>query len=64
MELRDLYDFNGNRTNKTYYKGDEIPNGFYPMIVMVVIKNSKNEFLMQKRVESKGRRLGSNRRTS
>jgi len=53
-ELRDLYDINSNKTDKTYYKGDIIPEGYYPMVVMVVIRNSKGEFLMQKRVESKG----------
>lgn len=53
-ELRDLYDANSNKTNKTYYKGDNIPKGYYPMVVMVVIRNSNGDFLMQKRVESKG----------
>ena len=53
-ELRDLYDINSNKTNKTYRKGENIPEGYYPMVVMVVITNSKNEFLMQKRVPSKG----------
>jgi 8-oxo-dGTP pyrophosphatase MutT (NUDIX family) len=53
-ELRDLYDINGNKTNKSYYKGDVIPKGYYPMVVMVVIRNSKGEFLMQKRSKSKG----------
>ena len=53
-ELRDLYDKFSNKTDKTYYKGDKIPEGYYPMVVMVVIRNSKGEFLMQKRVASKG----------
>ena len=53
-ELRDLYDKYSNKTDKTYRKGEEIPSGYYPMVVMVVIRNSKGEFLMQKRVESKG----------
>lgn len=53
-ELRDLYDINSIKTDKTYHKGESIPEGFYPMVVMVVIRNSKGEFLMQKRVESKG----------
>ena len=53
-ELRDLYDINSNKTDKTYYKGNKIPEGYYPMVVMIVIRNSKGEFLMQKRVESKG----------
>jgi len=54
MELRDLYDENSILTNKTYYKGKKIPKGYYPMVVMIVIRNSKGEFLMQKRVEKKG----------
>ena len=53
-ELRDLYDKNGNKTNKNYKKGDPIPKGYYPMVVMVVIRNSNGDFLMQKRVEAKG----------
>ena len=53
-ELRDLYDINSNKTNKTYHKGETIPKGYYPMVVMVVIRNSRGEFLMQKRVPSKG----------
>ncbi len=53
-ELRDLYDKNSNKTEKTYYKGQAIPEGYYPMVVMAVIRNTKGEFLMQKRVKSKG----------
>ena len=53
-ELRDLYDINSNKTDKTYRKGEEIPKGYYPMVVMVVIRNSKGEFLMQKRSLDKG----------
>lgn len=53
-ELRDLYDENSNLSGKTYFKGDKIPKGYYPMVVMIVIKNSKNEFLMQKRTLQKG----------
>ena len=53
-EKRDLYDINSNKTNLTYYKGDNIPKGYYPMVVMIAIQNSKGEFLMQKRVEAKG----------
>ena len=53
-ELRDLYDKYSNKTDKTYRKGEPIPKGYYPMVVMVVIRNSNGEFLMQKRVASKG----------
>ena len=54
MEKRDLYDKNSNLTGRTYLKGDPIPDGFYPMVVMIAIQNSKGEFLMQKRVPNKG----------
>ena len=40
-ELRDLYDINSNKTDKTYHKGEKVPEGYYPMVVMVVIRNSK-----------------------
>lgn len=53
-ELRDLYDANSVKTGKTYRKGDIIPEGYYPMVVMVVIRNSNGDFLMQKRVKEKG----------
>ena len=54
LELRDLYDENGNITGKTYHKGEPVPKGFYPMVVMVVIRNQEGKFLMQKRSPNKG----------
>ncbi len=33
-ELRDLYDINSNKTDKTYHKGEKVPEGYYPMVVM------------------------------
>lgn len=54
MELRDLYDENLCLTGKTYRKGEKVPVGFYPMVVMIAIQNSEGKFLMQKRVPSKG----------
>ena len=53
-EKRDLYDENSNCTGVSYFKGDPIPKGFYPMVVMVCIQNERGEFLMQKRVPKKG----------
>ena len=53
-ELRDLYDINSVKTDKKYRKGEKISKGYFPMVVMVVIRNSKGEFLMQKRSLSKG----------
>ena len=57
-ELRDLYDINSKKTDKTYRKGEVIPEGYFPMVVMVVIRNSKGEFLMQKRSIAKGGNWG------
>ena len=53
-EERDLYNEQLELTGKTYFKGGKIPNGYFPMVVMIAIQNSTGEFLMQKRVESKG----------
>lgn len=53
-EERDLYNEHLELTGKTYFKGDNIPNGYFPMVVMIAIQNSNGEFLMQKRVDSKG----------
>ena len=53
-ELRDLYDVNLQKTDKTYYKGDPIPEGYHPMVVVILIENSKGEYLMQKRSQEKG----------
>ena len=53
-ELRDLYNKNSEKTELTYYKGDIIPEDYYPMVVMIAIQNSEGKFLMQKRVPEKG----------
>lgn len=53
-EKRDLYNRNSKLTGKTYFKGDPIPEGCYPMVVMIAIQNSEGKFLMQKRVPRKG----------
>ena len=54
MEKRDLYDINRNLTGKTIYKGESIPEGKYIIVVLVMIQNSKGEFLIQKRSKQKG----------
>ena len=53
-EKRDFYDENSICLGVSYFKGDPIPKGMYPMVVMVCIQNEKGEFLMQKRVPEKG----------
>lgn len=53
MELRDLYDENKELTGETIYKGQDVPKERYYITVVVFIQNSKNEFLIQKRVKKK-----------
>ena len=53
MELRDLYDENKKLTGEKIYKGQDVPKGLYYITVVVFIQNSKNEFLLQKRVKKK-----------
>lgn len=54
MEKRDLYDKNRNLTGETIYKGETIPEGKYIVVILVMIQNSKGEFLIQKRSKQKG----------
>ena len=54
MEIRDLYDANKNLTGKTFVKGEQVPDGYYYLIVAVILENSNGEFLIQKRVPRKG----------
>ena len=59
MEKRDLYDINRNLTGKFIYKGDTIPNNNYILVVLAFIRNSKGEFLIQKRSLQKDGKYGS-----
>ena len=54
MEIRDLYDSNKRITGKTFVKGEQVPKGYFYLIVAIFIQNSKGEFLIQKRVARKG----------
>ncbi len=47
MEYRDLYDENRNLTGKSILKGETIPKGLYYLTVVVIIKDSRNLFLLQ-----------------
>lgn len=53
MEKRDLYDENRKLTGKTIFKGEEIPEGSYIVVVLAFIQNSEGKFLIQKRSERK-----------
>ena len=57
MEKRDLYDINRNLTGETIFKGEEIPNERYIIVVLVYIQNSKGQFLIQKRSKIKNGKL-------
>ena len=54
MEIRDLYDSNKCLTGKTFVKGEQVPKGYYYLIVAVILENSLGQFLIQKRVLRKG----------
>ena len=54
MEIRDLYDSNKCLTGKTFIKGEQVPVGYYYLIVAIVIENTNGDFLIQKRVLEKG----------
>ncbi len=49
MEQRDLYDKDRKPTGKTIYKGEEVPEGSYIVVVLIYIQNSEGKFLIQKR---------------
>ena len=53
MEKRDLYDIDRNNTGETIFKGEEIPDDRYIVVVLVFIQNSEGKYLIQKRSETK-----------
>ena len=59
MEKRDLYDINRNLTGETIFKGEQVPENRYIVVVLAFIQNSDGKFLIQKRVERKGGKYAS-----
>ena len=53
IELRDLYNEKKELTGMTIKKGEQIPKGYFITAVLTMIRNSKGEFLIQKRSERK-----------
>ena len=49
MELWDLYNERRELTGRDHIRGDEIPQGFYHLVVHVRIRNSKGEYLISQR---------------
>ncbi len=54
MEKRDLYNSNREKTGKFIYKDEEIPEGYYILVVVIVMQNKEGRFLIQKRSKEKG----------
>lgn len=48
MEVLDLYDINGIKTEKTMIRGNKVPDGYYRRKIGIEIFNSHNEMLIQK----------------
>lgn len=53
LEKRDLYDINRNLTGKTIFKGENIPDRKYIIVVLIFIQNTEGKFLIQKRSKIK-----------
>ena len=57
MEVLDIYDDLGHKTGKTNIRGTKVEGGNV-MIALAIIKNSKGEFLIQKRSKIKNGDFG------
>ena len=53
MELWDLYTENREPTGRTHIRGEELPEGFYHLVVHVWVKNSRGEYLISQRSASR-----------
>ena len=53
MERRDLFDDKRNFTGKTILKGEDVPQGYYYQVVIIVMENTDGRFLIQKRTPKK-----------
>ena len=49
MELWDLYNERRELTGRDHVRGEEIPQGYYPLVVHVWIRNSKGQYLISQR---------------
>lgn len=53
MEKWDLYTKYREKTGKEHIRGEELPEGFYHLVVHVWIRNSKGEYLISQRSASR-----------
>ena len=49
MELWDLYNEQRELTGRDHVRGEEVPQGFYHLVVHIWIRNSKGEYLISQR---------------
>lgn len=49
MELWDLYNENRELTGRDHVRGEEVPQGYYHLVVHIWIRNSKGEYLISQR---------------
>ena len=49
MELWDLYNEHRELTGRDHIRGEEVPQGFYHLVVHIWIRNSKGEYLISQR---------------
>lgn len=49
MELWDLYNERRELTGRDHIRGEEVPQGFYHLVVHIWIRNSKGEYLISQR---------------
>ena len=49
MELWDLYTERRELTGRNHIRGEEVPQGFYHLVVHIWIRNSKGEYLISQR---------------
>lgn len=53
-ELWDILDENGNKIGRLHERGTPMRKGEYHLVIQVWIKNSKNEFLISRRINNGG----------
>ena len=58
MEIFDLYDASGIKLNKTAKRGSSLNKGEFHLVVHVWIRNSKGEYLIQKRSKTTDKVFG------
>lgn len=53
LELWDLLDRNRNKIDKTHERGKPLPEGYYHLLVYIIVQNDKGEILLSKRHQNK-----------